>query len=137
MAGVILIPSVAFIFNIPNNPTDSFFNGRVFVTCKDKIFEQSSPFRHGAEVCCIIENHHCAEGELKEKSLVFYTDGDPDHQVTYGFVQVSLICLFLHFNLDVLIAVQTASGNSWTNLAERVMPVLNLALQNIKNPWRK
>ena len=59
------------------------------------------------------------------------TDGGPDHRVTYGSVQVSLICAFIQFDLDVLIAVRTAPGNSWTNLTERVMPVLNLALQNI------
>ena len=42
LAGI--IPSVAFILDIPGDPADSFFNGRMFVTCKDKIFEQSSPF---------------------------------------------------------------------------------------------
>lgn len=31
----------------------------------------------------------------------------------------------------IAVAVRTAPGNSWTNLAERVMPVLNLALQNV------
>ena len=65
LAGV--IPSVAFILDIPCDPADSFFNGRVFVTCKDKMFDQSSPFRHGAEVCRILENHLCADGILKEK----------------------------------------------------------------------
>ena len=31
----------------------------------------------------------------------------------------------------MLIAVQTAPGNSWMNVAECVMPVLNLAMQNV------
>ncbi len=62
---------------------------------------------------------------------LLYTDGGPDHRLTYGSVQVSLLCLFIRFNLDLLIAVRTAPGNGWTNLAERVMPVLNLALQNV------
>jgi hypothetical protein len=41
--------------------------------------------------------------------------------------------MFVRYDLDVLhvIAVRTAPGNSWTHLAERVMPVLNLALQNV------
>ena len=129
LAGI--IPSVAFVLDIPDNPADSFFNGRVFVTCKDKIFEHSSPFRHGAELGRILENHLCAEGVLKQKMLLLYTDGGPDHRVTYGSVQVSLICMFIQFDLDILIAVRTAPGNSWTNLAETVMPVLNLALQNV------
>ena len=63
--------------------------------------------------------------------VLLYTDGGPDHRLTYGSVQVSLLCLFIRFNLNLLIAVRTAPGNSWTNLAERVMPVLNLALQNV------
>ena len=129
LAGI--IPSVTFILDIPGDPADSFFNGRVFVTCKDKIFEQSSPFRHGAELGRILDNHFCADGVLEQKLLLLYTDGGPDHRVTYGSVQVSLICLFVQYDLDVLIAVRTAPGNSWTNLAERVIPVLNLALQNI------
>ena len=63
--------------------------------------------------------------------VLLYTDGGPDHRLTYGSVQVFLLCLFIRFNLDLLIAVRTAPGNSWTNLAKRVMPVLNLALQNV------
>ena len=61
-----IVPSVAFVLDIPGNPLDSFFNGGVFVTCKDKIFEQSSPFRHGAELARILDNHFCNEGVLKE-----------------------------------------------------------------------
>ena len=128
LAGV--VPSVAFVLDIPDSPSDSFFNGKVFVTCKE-IFEQLSPFRHSAELEHILKNHFCTADVLKEKVLLMYTDGGPDHRLTYGSVQVSLLCLFLHFDLDMLIAVRTALGNSWTNPAERVMPVLNLALQNV------
>lgn len=88
LAGIIL--SVAFFLDIPCDPADSFFNGHVFVTCKDKMFEQSSPFRHGAEVCHILENRLCAEGILKEK-----IDGGPGRWVTHSSVQVSLICLLI------------------------------------------
>ena len=55
LAGI--VPSVAFVLDLPGNPLDSFFNGGVFVTCKDKIIEQSSPFRHGAELARILDNH--------------------------------------------------------------------------------
>lgn len=81
-------------------------------------------------MCCVLENHICAEGILKKKILLLYTDGGPDHRVTYGSVQVSLVCVFIQLNLDILIAVQTAPGNSWINLVES-LPVLNLALQNV------
>ena len=129
LAGI--IPSVVFVFDVPSSPLDSFFNGNVFVTSKQKIFEPSSPFRHGAEFLRILEDHLYRQAELRGKVLLLYTDGGPDHRLTYGSVQISLLCLFLRLNLDMLIAVRTAPGNSWTNLAERVMPVLNLALQNV------
>ena len=45
-------------------------------------------------------------------------------------VQVALLCLFLRVNCDILIAVSTCPYQSWTNPAERVMSVINLALQN-------
>src|SRR5947199_10789317 len=38
---------------------------------------------------------------------------------------------FLHENFDFLCAVRTAPYNSWTNPAERIMSILNLALQNV------
>ena len=79
----------------------------------------------------ILKNHFYSQEDLREKLLLLYTDGDPDHRLTYGSLQASLLCLFLQLNLGMLIAVRTAPGNSWTNIAERVMPVLNLALQNV------
>ena len=42
LAGI--IPSVAFVLDIPDNPADSFFNRRVFVTCKDKILKLKAFF---------------------------------------------------------------------------------------------
>ena len=87
---------------------------------KQKIFEPSSPFQHGAELLYNPENHLYSQGELREKVLLLYTYGGPDHRLTHGSVQVSLVCPFLLLNLRMLIAVQTAPGNSWTNLAEHV-----------------
>ena len=40
------------------------------------------------------------------------------------------ICLFLQLNLDMLIALQCCPSQSLVNPAERVMSLLNLALQN-------
>ncbi|GES83675.1 hypothetical protein GLOIN_2v1882875 [Rhizophagus clarus] len=61
--------------------------------------------------------------------LCLYTDGGPDHGVTYKSVQISLFCLFLKGNFDMLIALRTAPHQSWNNPAERIMSILNLALQ--------
>ncbi len=60
-----------------------------------------------------------------------YSDGGPDHRLTFGLVQVSIVCLFLRLNLDMIVAGRCAPHQSWTNLAERCMSILNLALQNV------
>ena len=44
---------------------------------------------------------------------------------------MSIVCLFLRLNLDMIVAVRCAPHQSWTNLAERCMSILNLALQNV------
>ena len=62
--------------------------------------------------------------------LIIFTDGGPDHRPTFESVKVSLLALFVQLDLDMLVALRTAPNNSWMNLAERVMPVLNLALQH-------
>ncbi len=61
--------------------------------------------------------------------LFIYSDGGPDHRITFISVQLSLICLFRKLNLDYLCACRTAPYHSWRNPVERVMSILNLGLQ--------
>ncbi len=61
--------------------------------------------------------------------LFLYTDGGPDHRLTYISVQLSLIALFRHLNLDLLIAGRTAPSHSWANPVERIMAIVNLGFQ--------
>lgn len=63
--------------------------------------------------------------------LLIYSDGGPDHRITFESVKLSLIVLFKQLDLDVLIAARTAPGHSWANPAERIMSLLNLAYQNV------
>ena len=63
--------------------------------------------------------------------LYNYSDGGPDHRLTYLSVQLSLIALFITLDLDVLIAGRTAPSHSWANPVERVMSVLNIGLQSV------
>ena len=44
------IPSVALLVNIPEQVSDSWYTGRVFVGVKDAVFEPSSPLRHAKEL---------------------------------------------------------------------------------------
>ena len=58
------------------------------------------------------------------------SDGGPDHRVTFA-VQVSCLTLFRALDLDMLICDRTCPYQSWTNIAERIMSTLNLALENV------
>lgn len=127
-----VVPSVCFFVNIPGSITDSFFNGEVEVVNKDKILQASNPFRHAAELLKSLRDSQCnEEGKANKGILAIHTDGGPDHRITYLSVQISLICLFVALDLDMLVAVRTAPQMSWINLAERIMSQLNLALQNV------
>ena len=64
------------------------------------------------------------------KDLLLFSDGGGDHNVTHISTQISLICLFLQFHLDMLIALLCCLSQSWVNPSELGMYLLNLALQN-------
>ena len=121
-----IVPSVSFVVNIPESSQDSFYSGKPYVTLKDKVIQPSSALRHAAEQYKILStdfpNSHV---------LLLVSDGGPDHRLTYSSVQVSLLSVFVHLNLDMLVAVRTCPYQSWNNIAERVMSTLNLGLQNV------
>ena len=60
-----------------------------------------------------------------------YSDGGPDHRLTYMSVKLALISLFLELDLDLLIALRTAPSNSWANPVERIMSIVNVGLQGV------
>lgn len=62
---------------------------------------------------------------------MMYTDGGPDHRLTYTSVKLALIGLFLELDLDLLIALRTAPHNSWANPVERIMSIVNIGLQGV------
>uniref|UniRef100_A0A1X7TME8 Uncharacterized protein n=1 Tax=Amphimedon queenslandica TaxID=400682 RepID=A0A1X7TME8_AMPQE len=119
-----VIPSVIFSIDIPDEISESWYKGAVFVGVKDLIYEPSSPFRHMTELYKVLQSQ-----SFSKPVLFIYSDGGPDHRLTYINVQLSLICLFLKYNLDYLCAGRTAPHHSWRNPVERIMSVLNLGLQ--------
>ena len=121
-----MIPSVALVCDIPSSIEESFYTGQVYVGLKDPIFEPSSALRHATELCQII-----TQRSLGNPVLVMYTDGGPDHNVTFFKTQLALISLFLSLDLDMLIAVRTAPHQSWKNPCERINCILNIGLQAI------
>ena len=120
-----LTPSVVLDVDIPNSVEETFYQGEVSLTMKDSVFQPSNPFRHVVELKNILDKK-----EEKKPVLFMYTDGGPDHKVTFHSVKLSLIVLFKKMGLEFLVACRTAPGHSWANPAERIMSVLNIAFQN-------
>jgi hypothetical protein len=123
-----LTPSVMLFSEIPNKISDSFYNGQVYVSYKDTVFQPSTAIRHASEFFNTMMEYY--NTKLPEM-LILYTDGGPDHRTTFGSVQISLICLFLQGDFDFLASVRTAPYHSWMNPAERMMSIVNLALQGV------
>nr|XP_022306505.1 uncharacterized protein LOC111112916 isoform X2 [Crassostrea virginica] len=122
-----VVPSVTMLIDIPESVAEgSFYRGQVFVGVKDLALEPSSPLRHITELKDIL----MGEG-IDKPILCMYSDGGPDHRVTYLSVQLSIICLFLSGNYDMIIAARTPPMGSWKNPPERIMSILNLALQAV------
>ena len=93
------------------------------MSVKDAIFSPSSPFLHSQEVVDIID-----QLPHVQPILCVFTDGGPDHRTTFLSVQLAWVALFRKLNLDMLVAVRTAPGQSFINPVERIMSLLNVAL---------
>ncbi|XP_062607328.1 uncharacterized protein LOC134269121 [Saccostrea cucullata] len=126
------VPSVLLDVELPKCKDDSFYNGVLHVTVKDKVFTPSSPIRHAAESISIFRNSRSSDGLFLDCPILFiYTDGGPDHRTTFWSVKLAHIATFIALDLDLLIAARTAPFHSYYNPAERCMSLLNLALQNV------
>ena len=119
-----IIPSVVLLVDIPDATSGSWYDGNVYVLFKDSAYEAPSPIGHATELAALLRS--------EARPVLFpYSDGGPDHRLTYMSVKLSLISLFIELDLDYLSAARTAPYHSFRNPAERVMSVLNLGLQSI------
>ena len=100
-----MIPSVALVNEIPTDIAGSWYNGNVYVSLKDAVFEPSSPMCHMAELSSLLNSQ-----PDQKRVLLLYTDGGLDHRVTYMSVQLALITIFKLLDLDFLCAARTAPG---------------------------
>ena len=95
------VPSVVLDIPIPDDVLESWYSGQVHIGLKEGAFERSSPLRHVSELLPLIEV------QAQSRPVVFlYTDGGPDHCLTYLSVQLCLISLFLLLDLDYLCAAR-------------------------------
>lgn len=124
-----LIPSVTLITNVPDSIEQSFYRGQVNVTFKESVFQASSSFRSVLE----IQKSLILNGFNSKNAphLYMMTDGGPEHRVNFESVKIPLILMFKQLKLDSLIAIRTAPGQSYVNIVERIMSILNLGFQNV------
>jgi hypothetical protein len=85
-----LTPSVTLFVNIPDNISESFYDGKVYVCYKDTVFQPSSALRHSTEFFNLVNRQY--HNRPLPSILSLYTDGGPDHRCTFGSVQIALIC---------------------------------------------
>ena len=124
-------PSVLLLLagsDIPDSVFESFYRGRVWVSVKDAVFQPSSPMRHSAEILKVLKAAKLLD-DLQV--LLLYTDGGPDHNITFMTVILSLLCLFLTGDLDFVVAARTCPQQSWRNCVEKIMCILNLAMYGV------
>ena len=79
-----ITPSVCLNVTVPEDIISrSFYNGQVTVSQKDSVFEGANPFRDTMEM-----EHILRQNELKP-ILIVYSDGGPDHRLTYhSFIKI-------------------------------------------------
>ena len=91
---------------------------------KDYIFQPPGPIRHVTELLSL-----CNIAKPNGLQMI-YTDGGPDHNISFLNVSIAWLAYFILSRCDKLIVGRTAPTQSWTNPGERVMSVLILAMQN-------
>ena len=77
-----IVPSVAFVVDTPENPTDSIFSGQPFVVCKDKITQPSSALRHSTELTSIIRTHYGTPDHSSTKPIMIIVSDGGGGQIT-------------------------------------------------------
>ena len=126
-----IVPSVDFLIDIPESVSDSFYQGSIHATLKDKVFQASSPARHAAETMQVLREFKSDDGvNLSKPILLKLSDGGPDQRTNFLSVQLADIALLVALDLDFIAHLRTAPGQSSVNMAERTMSALNFALQN-------
>ena len=122
--GTCIVPSVYLAHDIPEKVNGDWYKGQVSVALKDAVFQKSCPWRHIEEL-----SRHLKD--TNSPIVLLLTDGGPDRNLKRATVIASHISLFLKHDLDMLVVARTIPHLSFRNPVERVMSVLNLALQNI------
>ncbi len=73
-----IVPSIILLLDLPEEISESWYRGQVFVAPKETVFEPSSPCRHACELYQTLTSL-----SFDKKVLFLYSDGGPDHRLTY------------------------------------------------------
>ena len=121
------VPTVTLISDIPDDASDSFYQGQVYVAVKSSIMQPSTVVRAHTELSKVL----IREKKNKQTVGILLTDGGPEHNLNFMSVQIVLILLWRMVKFGVLVVCRSCPQNSWTNEVERVMSVLNLGLYSM------
>jgi hypothetical protein len=103
----------------------------------------SSLVHHGAGTIMALARQHDVEvkqsaayvveqlATRRRDAVLMVSDGGADHCVSYETVELCLLSVALALGLQFPAALRTCAGQSYTNPAERVMPILNLGLYGV------
>ena len=106
--------------NFPDDVDKSWYRGIPHIYLKTTATEPSSALRNAVE----IENVLTSKFGSKENIppiILLYTDGGPEHCITFLSVKIKMIAIQKSLNADSLIAVRTASGHSYWNPVEKIV----------------
>ena len=126
-----IIPSVFLNVDIPEDIFESFYRGQVNVSLKDSVFSPSNSFRTVREMIHVARESLHEKGISHPNSLFIITDGGPEHKITFHSVKIPLILMFKELKPNRLVAMRCAPNQSYTNLVDRIMSLLNICYQNL------
>ena len=88
----------------------------------------STAWRGGMELTKVLEDFYADSIPVR---LYLYADGGGDRNVVNLKVQQALIAVYLHLDLDELVAARPAAYQSYRNPVERCHAIANLGLQGV------
>ena len=117
---IFLILTVILVTNIPESAYKSWYCG-IKITTTDS----STSLRNAVEITSVLTEKYGSK-EAIPPVLIFYTDGDLEHQKIFLSVKIVLICLQKYLDLNQVLTVCTAPGLLYRNPAEKVNCLLNI-----------
>ena len=120
---------VNLICDIPQEVSDSFYSGQIYVGLKNSKLQAFDPFRHAVEFIDVLGNNY--QDYQVPSFLCLSTDGGCDHNIKHLFVQCTLLALFKVCNFDILNVGRCTPYHTFVNFIERCMSLINIGLQGL------